>query len=129
MKFLEQTYEEILAYMQTDRIIAVITCEGIEFVNSGTRSERVVLSTRIVAPASAAVLNKPFVLTRFSQNNPIMKVGQTYLIAAYKGEWAPAWCLVEALSVDSASASEALHSAITEFDRRATKQRSERNKQ
>jgi hypothetical protein len=94
-----ETFNELSMFAENDRGILAVRCVKVETVNAGSRSERVILHVEIVAGDSDR-FTKPFTLTRFSQKDPIMKTGVTYLVAVYRGEWAPAWSLIESIQVD-----------------------------
>jgi hypothetical protein len=120
VKLKDQTYEELSLYDAADRAILAVRCEKIEFASRQTRRERVILETRIVAGFPGKHEHQ-FLLSRFSQGDPLMKVGQTYLVAAYRGEWLPAWNLIEYAALDPAVAERAVKAAIEELKRRERK--------
>jgi len=122
VKLKDQTYEELLLFSPTERVVLAVRCEKTQFVHRRTRSERVILQTVVVAGPPER-LEKPFSLSRFSQGDPLMKVGQTYLVAAYRGEWLPAWSLVEWVPVDPDEAAQAVKLAAAEVEKRAAGQR------
>lgn len=85
-------------------LVAVVVCTGHAFTNQGSRSERVLISAQGVSG-----IHGKLTLSRYSQGDPLMIAGGTYLVAAYDdGEWAPAWSLVEWQPVDADDADEIL---------------------
>ena len=100
----QQTFEDLLLFDK--RLIASVRCDSFDFVHQKTRSERVRLKVTTLA-SSVGPKEPTYQLTCFTQDNPIMEVGKSYLIAAYdNGAWTPAWTLVEAVPIDSSQAPE-----------------------
>lgn len=113
--FKETTYEELTALAPADRMIAAVRCEATSLHDRGSRSERVLLTTRLLAGADKIAFDAPLRFTRYTQGDALMKVGDVYLIAAYRGEWLPAWNLVEHVALDAANAAAAIGAAQAEL--------------
>ena len=104
-----ETLDELLLFEQ--RGVAVVRCEGAELTKEGSRSERVILKTRVLAVGDGDLPGE-LQLTRYTQSDSLMKTGQTYLVGIYSdGEWAPAWSLAEWVQVPEDRASEVAESA------------------
>jgi hypothetical protein len=113
--FQATTYDELLALPEADRMIAAVQCEEAALVNRGSRSERALLTVRVLHGAENVKYEAPMRLTRYTQGDTLMKRGEVYLVVAYRGEWLPAWNLVDLKPVDRADAAAALHSALDEL--------------
>jgi hypothetical protein len=109
------TYDEVIALPEGDRMIAAVQCEEASIVNRGSRSERVVITTRLLHGAESVKYEAPLRLTRYTQGNTLMKPGEVYLVVAYRGEWLPAWNLVEFKAVARADAPAGLRTALNEL--------------
>lgn len=120
VKLKDQTYDELLEYSTSDRAILAGVAEKTSFVRQGSRSERVIIETTVIA-GPPTLVGQHLQLTRFAQRDPGVKLGTTYLFAAYRGEWAPAWGLVEAIPVDARDAQTEVTAATEELLRRAKK--------
>ena len=107
----ESTYQELMAYGKDERMVAVVRCAAATVRGKGLRSERVELQTTMVFAVGSFAAGQTLVLTRYTQSDPVMEVGRTYLVAAYRGEWLPAWSLVEARPIASGEAEQAVRAA------------------
>lgn len=114
------TYESLLAYDPADRMIVAVTCKGKHLTFQGTRSQRITLDTQIVAGPGK---DKPFQFSGFWQQKPVYKVGKFYLVAAYRGEFLPAWNLVEAVEISPDQAESAVRATTEELQQRAASQK------
>ncbi len=117
VNFKSETYDELLLFSR--RLIAVVQCNDVDFVERGTRSERVVVKATTIAVGEGQE-KESYQLTRYSQGDPLLTVGQTYLVAAYDdGAWGPAWSLVEWLVIPHEEAQSAAKAAGELLRRRA----------
>jgi hypothetical protein len=117
VRFQDQTYDELLLFPR--RLIAVVQCVDVDFVERGTRSERVIIDTKVIAAGEESA-KESLQLTRYTQNDSLLTVGQTYLVAAYDdGAWQPAWTLVEWIPVSPEAAQSALEAVTEALQRRA----------
>jgi hypothetical protein len=114
------TYESLLAYDPANRMIVAAKCNGTSLSFKGSRSQRITLDTQIVAGPGKG---KPFQFAGFWQQKPVYTVGKIYLVAAYKGEFLPAWNLVEAVEISPDQAESAVQSATAELQRRSAAQK------
>ena len=107
----QSTYDELLGMGESDRLIAVVRCDATEVLSRGTRRERVQLRTTVVAGTADADAGQSVLFVRFAQANTLMQPGKLYLTAAYRGEWVPAWSLVEWRQLAETEADAALNAA------------------
>jgi hypothetical protein len=114
VKLKDQTYAELLLYPAADRVILAGRVGKTAFVQRGSRSERVIIDVSVLA-GTPELTGKAVALTRFSQGDPIVKVEKTYLFAAYRGEWSPAWALVEAVPIEESNAQAEVKAATEEL--------------
>jgi hypothetical protein len=117
--FQDTTYEELRYLPESDRMIAAVQCDETALVNQGSRSERVLITVRVLAGADGVKYEAPLRLTRYAQGDKLMKPGETYVVAAYRGEWLPAWNLVDYKLVDRSGAAAAVRAARDELAARA----------
>lgn len=116
VKFKDSTYSSLLSVPEGDRTILVGRAEKITFVRQGSRSERVVIDIHVIAGAETSV-GRSVQFTKYSQNQPVVVLGSDYVIAGYRGEWAPALQLVEALPLGEQNGQAVLNSVINELMR------------
>lgn len=99
-----ETFRLLLQFQR--RLVAAVRCDAIEFVEQGTRSERVVLQTSVLSIGSGPSENH-LIFTRWTQGDPLMKKGKCYLVGAYgSDEWWPTWVLEEATEITKSAAEE-----------------------
>ncbi len=109
--FKDETYTELRGYEPSDRLLAVVRCESVESRSPGSRSERQVIRTTVLAALPAWPAGQPLMLQRYAQGAPLMAVGKAYLVAAYVESRAEPWALVEAQPTDAARAGATVQAA------------------
>jgi len=104
-----ETLDELLLFEK--RAVAVVRCERSELTKQGSRSERVILKTTVLAVGDGELPGE-LELTRYSQGDPLMEAGRAYLVGIYTdGEWAPAWSLAAWIPVQADQAAQVAESA------------------
>lgn len=92
-------------------LLATVRCIAYSFESEGTRSERVLIRVQVLSSTAGKIpeRNEVFLL-RYTQGDPFVKPGGSYLVAAYK-EWEDHHYLTAWAAVDPADASAALEAA------------------
>lgn len=113
-----ETIKSLLLYDR--RLVAAVRCDEARFEHKGTRSERVQLSTTVVA-AEGLQAGTSISLSRFTQGDPLLRPGQVYLVAGYDdGSLSPAFTLVEWLPIAPGDARTAVTTALQLIQQHAT---------
>lgn len=119
--FKDTTYEELQPYAAADRLIAVIRCEAIETVAPGSRSERQQIRASLLAGPDGMPPGSKLVLSRYAQGAPVMTVGGSYLVAAYRESTNGPWALLEQREVKAEAAATEYQAAAADSGRKLEK--------
>lgn len=116
--FKDETYQELQGYAAIDRLVAVVRCEAIETLQPGSRSERQQIRATVLAGPATLAAGSAVLLARFAQGKPLMDVGKTYLVAAYRESTSGPLALVEHRAVDPAAAASDYEAARADLSAR-----------
>ncbi|WP_418315128.1 hypothetical protein [Piscinibacter sakaiensis] len=116
--FNDTTYQELQPYAPADRLIAVIRCDAIDTVSPGSRSERQQIRGALLAGPASMPAGQPIMLSRYAQGAPLMKVGSSYLVAAYRESANGPWTLLEHREVKADAAASEWQAASADAARR-----------
>ncbi len=116
--FNDNTYGELQPFAAGNRLVAVLRCEAVDTLNAGSRSERQQIRGSLLAGPSDMPPGGSLLLARYAQGKPVMEVGKTYLVVAYRESTSAPWALLEHRPVDATEAAREYEAARADLSAR-----------